>query len=65
MRNGNSRLQADVGKRDYRSVEGFPDWFLWVHASTANKLKRMQRMTELAGLAWESDVEPIFEAPGV
>ena len=65
VRNGNSRLQTDVGKREYRSVEGFPDWFLWVHASTANKLKRMQRMTELAGLAWESDVEPIFEVPGV
>lgn len=63
VRGGDARLQSDVLKSGYRSVEEFPQWHLWVHGSTATKLKLMQRMTELAGLQWGNDIEPILEDP--
>ena len=61
VRSHDSRLQDEGLKTGYRSVEEFPDWYLWVHGSTATRLKLMQRMTELAGLKWGSDVAPLLE----
>lgn len=59
---GDARLEEPTAP-NYRPVNGHGDWLLMVHGSTSTKLKRMQQMVEAAGLAWASDIEPIFENP--
>lgn len=59
---GDARLEEPTAP-SYRPVNDHGDWLLLVHGSTSTKLKWMQRMVELAGLVWASDVEPIFENP--
>ena len=60
---GDARLEEPTAP-SYRPVNGHGDWLLMVHGSTSAKLKWMQQMVEVAGLAWASDIEPIFENPG-
>jgi len=60
---GDARLQDDVLKRGYRPVAEFPDWHLWVNGTTEKKLTWMRQMSELAGLRWGHDVEPVLDGP--
>ena len=61
VRQNDPLLQSEASGPSYRPVEGHADWLLLVHGSTRSKLRWMRQMTEMAGLGWESDVEPIFE----
>ncbi|WP_420439763.1 hypothetical protein [Candidatus Poriferisodalis sp.] len=60
VRHDDPVIQTKTEGPSYRPVKGHPDWLLLVHGSTKSKLGWMRQMTDMAGLAWESDIEPIF-----
>lgn len=54
-------MKSNTNGPSYRPVEGHADWLLLVHGSTRSKLRWMRQMTEMAGLVWASDIEPILD----
>ena len=63
VRHDEQLMQTKADGPSYRPVDGHADWLLLVHGSTRSKLRWMKQMTELAGLVWTTDVEPLFENP--
>ena len=63
VRHDDPLMQTKTAGPSYRPVEGHADWLLLVHGSTRSKLRWMRQVTEMAGLVWNSDVEPVLEGP--
>ena len=51
----NDYLKDQIRRRNYRQVDGFPDWWIYVNLKTARQAERMQVMAEIAGLPWGVD----------
>ena len=54
-------MKSNTNGPSYRPVEGHADWLLLVHGSTKSKLGWMRQMTEMAGLVWTIDIEPLLD----